>query len=373
MRKLKPQSKKSKSRFRKAALVFALAGATFLAGYANWKCDRTEQKPATVETGQRNQAKNTETKAREVVTKLEKALSAAERKKAEDERKANEVLVKLTEEFPYESLDCKLMPRKPILLPVGGIEIDDMTEADRDNAFRDTWEELKGASKTVTNEVGEYSRENSRENLGRIMCKLGFLEDRISCSREEHQTELTRDIERLKEENAAEGVLSLMGYMFSLNLEREYGADYDFGSLYQTYDMMRSEARRNGFENAPTSACIARNAYALKILYAAEKALADLLPKNPGSAESVLERLPEHQRQRVLKDCAKNLFLSEDFDVARVENFFAALSPVTRTQFIAVLHPLYNVSEKRAEAVTNYTSYPELAKEMEIISMQVTF
>ena len=349
MEKLKPRNRKARSRLKKAAAVFALAAVSFLAGYANMKCERAERKPAAVETSQRNPDKNTETKAREVVTKLEKVLSAAARKKAEDERRSDEVLMKLVEEFPYESLDCKLLPRKEV---------------------NETSEGLRDASKTASEAL----------SLGddlQIWCRLGMpmrnspdipvddptptqVEMRARCS-----TRLTEGIYRLKEENDLFGLASAVRYLDSLNLG-EPSVSIFTNDLYYTYYNMYDSANVNSWDNAPGISCIGRIAYALRIHHLAVQALADLLPKNPLIAEKVLAELPDDERIKFLAGCGYKFFDAREFDRSSVEIFYDSLSGPTRVKFLAELERMdpFGDSVGRAEELAKYASDPELRKAM---------
>ena len=380
MQRFKPQSKTSKSSLKKAAAVFALAAVSFLAGYANWKCDKPKPRP--VQESTQRMPKVSEAKAREITAKLEKVLSTAEKKKVEDERKANEVLMKLAEEFPYESLDCKL---EPLERPVVDEESDDTTNLQRalGSLMRDMtsiqltlWNEMRKASAEVSKDLGEFSEEKALM----LWCRLGMMGVPGTASREACTTDLIEEIARLKDENNLNGVLALVRYTNSLNLEwptdidpftGKSSEDVLYDNLYMNYHLIYMRAFSEGWEKGPGFACVARNSYALRIARESLDMLTELLSKTPLSLDSVLSQLTEIQQLGVLDGVSYHLFDDERFDRSNVENFFAALSPASKAKFIETLYDLYvNDDEQvsRAEELAKYASDPELRIAMERIA-----
>jgi len=338
MKKFKSQNKKSSSRLKKAAAVFAFVAVSFLAGYTLLKCQTTERKNAPIETVQ-SVVKPEKQESKPVFSR--KAPNPP--RKTDAQRKADEVLAKIVEEFPYETLDCELLPRK----------------AEREDANESDLEEDRVRSKS--NAILEFFSKFSRS--------MGALQENVEPWL--HITgidaDLSMDIGQLVEDNNLEGMLSLLNYMDSLNIEWLAVDDKagDLKSLYDIYADMRMEAAINDWEYSPSQTCVQKQVNALKTAYAAEGALAEMLLKNPGFAESVLGRLPEYKRNGVLERCANNLFwVSEEFDVTQVENFFAILSPASRAQFIDALKAMdiYDEEEQviRAEHVAKYAADPEL-------------
>jgi len=344
MQKLKPQSKKSKSSLKKAAAVFAFAAFSFLAGYTLLKCQRVDRKNAPIGTVQ-NVVKPEKHEPKQFTLPRK---SPNIPRKTEAQRKADEVLAKIVEEFPYESLDCELLPRK--------VEREDADESDLEE------DRTRSKSKAILEFFSKFSKsmESMHEDVGSWL--------RIP----EMKDDLSMEIGQFIDDNNLEGMLSLLNYMDSLNIEwlAGDGKAGDLKSLYDIYADMRLEAAINDWKNAPSQTCVQKHVYALKTLYAAEGALAEMLLKNPGFSESILGRLPEYKRKGVLERCVNNLFwVSEEFDLAQLENFFAILSPATRAQFIEAINSLdiYDEEEQviRAEQVAKYAADPELRDIME--------
>jgi len=361
MEKLRFQNKKTKNCLKKAALVFTLVATTVLGGYANWKCDRPKPKPVSVETSQRSSPK-AETKTKEVLVKIEKVMSATEKKK-EDGRRANEVLMELAEEFPYEGLDCKLEPLKKI------------KEQDPESLHEELWEEMKNASTDASrNTRSEFSEEDS----DLMWCRYGMSNVSLgSDAGKECSTGLTEAIELLSNDGNVDGVLAIIRYMDSLNIEWEPDigqvapAVGDFGSLFVTYLMIQAQARGEGWENGPGFECILRNAYALRILRESEIALVSLLSDYPQFAESALSQLPLTKHSGLLEGCVYRLFDTDNFDRASIENFYSALSLSNRNRFFLTLYNLYVNDEDQvahAEELAKYASDPELRTAMERIA-----
>jgi len=369
MEKLKPQ-KKSRNRLKKAAAVFALAAVSFLAGYANWKCEGTEKKPAPVTQMIQRTLPKAETKTKEVLAKLEKALSAAERKN-EAERTANEVLMKVVEEFPYQGLDCELKPLEEDVR-FSEIDLDDKDDVIEKNEI--LWNQLKGSAGSALKDLLGNASQPYNKGV-ELMCRLGLIKSVPTCP-----TELIEEIKHLKDENQPEGVLSIVGYLNSLNIEWEQDPslagsnsteEFEPSNLKDFYEGLHGRAHYDGWEKAPSLGCVAKNAYALKILRESVSVLGKLLAKNPNLVDSTLKQLPENQQESLYYNCMSDLFESDDFDRSNVENFFAALSPSTRSKFIKTLYDLYVNDEDqvaRADELAKHASDPELRDAMSRIA-----
>jgi len=370
MRRFKPQNKKSRSRLKKAAAVFALAAVSFLAGYVNWKCDKPKPKPASVETIQRSWEK-----AEDAIPFKESKTGnglyrGSGRTQAEIHKEANAMVMKLSEEFPYESLDCSLLPLESRSLP------DDYQKLQLYEMGEMQWDEPNLPKGALRNTSFDPSISKRMEN----MCnEKGFklLEEPLC------RTRLIDEIKNLKESNNIGGLLMAISYLNSLNLEWvEQGAPA-YSNLsgpetgyrntrYINHLVLYLQAHSSSWNYSPSFSCVARNAQAIRLFRSAMEALGDTLLKNPQYAEYALGHLPEHQYTDLLEDLSAKLFSesSEGFDRGAVEKLFAILSPASRTRLLETLENMWvtddNVSQ--AEELAKYASDPELRIAMERVA-----
>lgn len=374
MQRLKPQNKKT-GRLRKAALLLALAGATLIAGYSGVKCGRAGKPPAPIAETIQRAPKVPEPKAREAMAKLEKALSAAQKAKAGAGKekagvgpKEDAVLMRFMDEFPYQGLDCKLLPWQNEQRPWNFEKMEDADEL--------LWNDLKDAPSTATEGLGNEYHSGAG---GKLLCRLGMLPI------DECPTDLTEEIQRFKESKNLSGLLSVVDYLNDLNIEWERGvgdyvqylpiappdadeSDNPHHNLFSVYLNAYSQASQNGWETAPSLACVAKNAYALRLLRLAEIAIGDIIIENGGIAGQVLERLPDFQRLDMLMQLAGILIFSEDSSIDSARAFLSALSPSDRTRFVEAMSLFYSGGEEkdiaRMEALADLVHDPQFSDSM---------
>jgi hypothetical protein len=146
---------------------------------------------------------------------------------------------------------------------------------------------------------------------------------------------LEEEISRLKTYGNIEGLRSMIAYLSSLNLEWGKG---DSENLYGLYSSLEMGAKTNGWDKSPDPSCVSRILCAMKTLFRAEEVLGDILAKSPKQAESVLSDLPEAQKERVILSSAIDLLYSEKFDASSLQDLLASLSLQNTDSFLRVLN-----------------------------------
>jgi hypothetical protein len=255
---------------------------------------------------------------------------------------ANDALARIIEEFPSESLDCRLEPWRSKERPWNYEKLEDAAEL--------IWDELKDMPGTATKGLGkDYDPEKASE----LFCRVGLFPMPKDCP-----SELTEKIEQLRKSNDADGLLAIMSHLNGLSIEWGRSIYENSASsisldgrenpenLFSAYLGVYQKASFEGSETAPRLSCVARNAYALRIMRMSQQALESVIAKNGTLAESVLGRLPEYQQRRALGDIGGSLIFGNDFDTVSAADFLSALSPGSRARLAEELAGSYSWAEE---------------------------
>jgi len=268
-------------------------------------------------------------------------------------KNTTDLLYGLAEAFPYQGLDCKLVPKEKagghsgtyedIMAPMTPKEksrymILNVSEDSGENEVTSHLEQSKKVSKSISDLVNQ------------------MVEDYGEAGKGDSFAQLSLRIDRMRDENNMEGILSAIGHMEQLNLEWD-GKDtlpWATETLYAIYSEMGSRAKIEEWEHSPDRACILRNASALRTLHYSYEAVAELMLKNPGSADNAIARLNGRMRFMILHDFAGSLLFPGDYDPASVLNLYYSLSPGNKRHFLdAIQSSNATLYEKDIEHLRN--------------------
>ncbi len=240
----------------------------------------------------------------------------------------NLLLKKTRQEFPYESLNCELITEK---------------------------------------ENQEWVQQFSGEASFKLMCSSGFsiLGFGSEVSRELCPTELTKGIDRLKENNNLADLLAILTYLDDLNTVWTEG---DFINTLLFVYLMPPEFYDNhwteeGSHKQYSWNCIFHVSYAIKLRFLAAEAISEMLLENPFDSEYVLSNVSEELQKQIFYIWAYEFFKGERPVLSALDSFFDSFSSDRQEQFISAFDNLLvdeRPSLEFAQRVAEYSKHPRL-------------
>jgi len=250
-------------------------------------------------------------------------------------KNTSDLLYSLAEAFPYQSLDCKLVPKERAGEQPGPYEaeMESMTPKEKSRYIALNVSE-DADDHPILRLLEESQKSIGSRKISDLITRI--VDDYDEVSKTDSFSQLSRRIDSMKDENNMEGILSVIGNMDQLNLEwgGEDNLPWTTGTLYAVYSETGSRAKSEDWELAPDRSCILQNALALRTLHYAHEALVEMMLKNPGSADYAISRLDGKARDMLVPYIANSLLFSGDFDPSSVENLFSSLSPENKRHFL---------------------------------------